>query len=239
MSKGEVHTLLINNADLHAPGMHATELCRAYANDNMCIKIAKSQAANKETSVDMSWPHQWGIPSLLSPLSDCSLTPTKYVIYPLDSYECLHSYSATISLFPSIRILVFIDHCVITQGIAIPICITCENMVPKAVANAICQTSSGSTCTCLYTSDRYVHGSSHVLPDLVLVRQQGDIPYGVCILFLTVYNCLQKQILAHFWDTKHRICLCDAAPGFYQPLVIQQFTLSRNCTLNALAHQGR
>ena len=58
MSKGEVHTLLINNADLHAPGMHATELCRAYANDNMCIKIAKSQAANKETSVDMSWPHQ-------------------------------------------------------------------------------------------------------------------------------------------------------------------------------------
>ena len=41
MSKG----LLVNNADLHAPGMHAPEPCRAHANDNcahlveQCISI--------------------------------------------------------------------------------------------------------------------------------------------------------------------------------------------------------
>ena len=41
MSKGEEHTLLANNAYLHAPGMHAPEPCGAHANDN-CAHLVSS-----------------------------------------------------------------------------------------------------------------------------------------------------------------------------------------------------
>src|ERR1700731_359552 len=41
MSKGEGHTLLVNNADVHAPAMHAPEPCRAHANDN-CAHLVSS-----------------------------------------------------------------------------------------------------------------------------------------------------------------------------------------------------